>query len=89
MSFLWLRHFRYVFVAYVDVFVSHCGMLLLVSWLSRWFCLLRCSGSCHSYHVAVPRHGMLLAKAWPFPWRSDKVIAVSLCGMYFKSLLEN
>ena len=23
------------------------------------------------------------------PWRSDTVIAVSLCGMYFKSLLEN
>ena len=64
MSFLWLRHFRYVFVAYVDVFVSHVECCL-VSWLSRWFCLLRCSGSCHSYHVAVPRHGMLLAKAWP------------------------
>ena len=64
MFFLWLRHFRYVFVAYVDVFVSHVECCL-ASWLSRWFCLLRCSGSCHSYHVAVPRHGMLLAKAWP------------------------
>ena len=45
MSFVWFRHFRYVFVAYVHVFVSQVECCF-VSWLSPWFCLLRCSGSC-------------------------------------------
>ena len=60
MSSVWFRHFRYVFVAYVHVFLSQVECCF-VSWLSPWFCLLRRSGSCHSYHIALPRHGMFVS----------------------------
>ena len=60
MSSVWFRHFRYVFVAYVHVFLSQVECCF-VSWLSPWFCLLCRSGSCHSYHIALPRHGMFVS----------------------------